>query len=187
LTGVRCRNVPHRWSSSSPQTAELSFGADTTPDDPVALLPLLRAGKTRVIPSVPGRKEPRPYDLFCARHLIENFFSYLIVRVRRQYLENSFPNAALRPTTMTCVHLLPIAEPLRQIPPRNARPIAVEDRLDEQPIILGGRPNMAFTAWKQVFNPFPLVIMQAVTMQRSAPESADPLGIIGIPTWESPN
>src|SRR5436305_13224918 len=84
------------------------------------------------------------------------------------------------------VHLLPIPEPLRQIPPWNARPIAVEHRLDEQPIVLGGHANIAFTAWKQVFNPSPLIVMQAVPMHRSAPESADPLRIIGVPAWESP-
>ena len=41
--------------------------------------PLLAAGKTPVIPSMPGRKNPRPYDkaLYAARHLIENFFCQL--------------------------------------------------------------------------------------------------------------
>jgi transposase len=40
---------------------------------------LLAAGKTPVIPPVPGRKTPRPYDrhLYEARHLIENFFCRL--------------------------------------------------------------------------------------------------------------
>ena len=41
--------------------------------------PLLSAGKTPVIPPMPGRKSLRPYDraLFAARHLIENFFCKL--------------------------------------------------------------------------------------------------------------
>lgn len=41
--------------------------------------PLLAAGKTPVIPSVPGRKAPRTYDreLYKERHLIENFFCKL--------------------------------------------------------------------------------------------------------------
>lgn len=41
--------------------------------------PLLAAGITPVIPSVPGRKTPRPYDhdLYQERHLIENFFCRL--------------------------------------------------------------------------------------------------------------
>jgi transposase len=51
--------------------ADRAFDADKR-----VIEPLLRAGKTPVIPSMPGRKEPRPYDrdLFRARHLIENFF-----------------------------------------------------------------------------------------------------------------
>ena len=54
--------------------ADRAFDADKR-----VIEPLLRAGKTPVIPSMPGRKEPRPYDrdLFCARHLIENFFCKL--------------------------------------------------------------------------------------------------------------
>jgi len=41
--------------------------------------PLLAADITPVIPSVPGRKNPRPYDrdLYEERHLIENFFCRL--------------------------------------------------------------------------------------------------------------
>lgn len=54
--------------------ADKAFDADKR-----VIEPLLRAGKTPVIPSVPGRKNPRPYDraLFAARHLIENFFCKL--------------------------------------------------------------------------------------------------------------
>jgi len=54
--------------------ADNAFDADQR-----VIEPLLRAGKTPVIPSMPGRKNPRPYDgvLFAARHLIENFFCKL--------------------------------------------------------------------------------------------------------------
>ena len=54
--------------------ADKAFDADKR-----VIEPLLRAGKTPVIPSMPGRKNPRPYDrvLFAARHLIENFFCKL--------------------------------------------------------------------------------------------------------------
>jgi transposase len=54
--------------------ADRAFDADKR-----VIEPLLNAGKTPVIPSVPGRKNPRPYDktLFAARHLIENFFCKL--------------------------------------------------------------------------------------------------------------
>jgi transposase len=54
--------------------ADKAFDADQR-----VIEPLLSAGKTPVIPSMPGRKRPRPYDcdLFGARHLIENFFCKL--------------------------------------------------------------------------------------------------------------
>jgi transposase len=54
--------------------ADKAFDADKR-----VIEPLLAAGKTPVIPSVPGRKQPRPYDreLYKERHLIENFFCRL--------------------------------------------------------------------------------------------------------------
>ncbi len=54
--------------------ADKAFDADER-----VIEPLLSAGKTPVIPSVAGRKNPRPYDrdLYAARHLIENFFCKL--------------------------------------------------------------------------------------------------------------
>ena len=54
--------------------ADRAFDADTR-----VIAPLLAAGKMPVIPSVPGRKQPRPYDreLYKQRHLIENFFCKL--------------------------------------------------------------------------------------------------------------
>jgi transposase len=54
--------------------ADKAFDADKR-----VIEPLLNAGKTPVIPSMRGRKQPRPYDreLFKARHLIENFFCKL--------------------------------------------------------------------------------------------------------------
>ena len=46
--------------------ADKAFDADKR-----VIEPLLQVGKTPVIPSMPGRKQPRPYDrdLFVARHL----------------------------------------------------------------------------------------------------------------------
>jgi transposase len=54
--------------------ADKAFDADER-----VIEPLMSAGKTPVIPSVPGRKNQRPYDrdLFAERHLIENFFCKL--------------------------------------------------------------------------------------------------------------
>ena len=54
--------------------ADRAFDADKR-----VIEPLLAAGKTPVIPPMPGRKNPRHYDrdLYAARHLIENFFCKL--------------------------------------------------------------------------------------------------------------
>jgi transposase len=54
--------------------ADKAFDADKR-----VIEPLLAAGKTPVIPNMPGRKNPRSYDraLYAARHLIENFFCKL--------------------------------------------------------------------------------------------------------------
>ena len=54
--------------------ADKAFDADKR-----VIEPLLSAGKTPVIPPMPGRKSQRPYDraLFAERHLIENFFCKL--------------------------------------------------------------------------------------------------------------
>ena len=54
--------------------ADRAFDADKR-----VIEPLHAAGKTAVIPSMPGRKQPRPYDryLYQERHLIENFFCTL--------------------------------------------------------------------------------------------------------------
>jgi transposase len=54
--------------------ADKAFDADKR-----VIEPLRAAGITPVIPSMPGRKRPRPYDrhLYEARHLIENFFCKL--------------------------------------------------------------------------------------------------------------
>jgi hypothetical protein len=81
-----------------------------------------------------------------------------VVRIGSQRLENPLPHATFRPARVPGVDLLPIAEPFRQIPPRNARSIAVEDRFHEPPIVLCGYANMAFSTWKQVFYSFPLVV-----------------------------
>jgi transposase len=54
--------------------ADKAFDADKR-----VIEPLMSAGKTPVIPSLPGRKNQRSYDrdLFVERHLIENFFCKL--------------------------------------------------------------------------------------------------------------
>ena len=63
-----------------PQMQANALLADRAYDaDKRVIEPLLAAGKTPVIPPVPGRSHRRPYDedLYEERHLIENFFCNL--------------------------------------------------------------------------------------------------------------
>lgn len=63
-----------------PQIEAVALLADKAYDaDKRVIEPLIAAGKTPVIPSVPGRSIRRPYDrdLYKERHLIENFFCRL--------------------------------------------------------------------------------------------------------------
>ena len=55
-----------------------------------------------------------------------------------------------------------VAKAFRQIPPRNAGSIAVEDGLDKQPVVLGGYTDMANPAGKQVADAIPLIVSQSV-------------------------
>jgi hypothetical protein len=70
-------------------------------------------------------------------------------------VEHPLPDPGLCPAREPRVHL--IGSP-RQVTPRNAGAIAVEDRLDEQPVIACGHPDRARAAGQQVLNPVPLIV-----------------------------
>jgi len=72
------------------------------------------------------------------------------------------------------VHLLPVAEALRQVAPREAGAVAEEHRLDEQPVVLGRDPDMAISAGQQVLDPLPLIIAQGMAAHGSVPSAAKP-------------
>src|SRR6202521_2377272 len=67
-----------------------------------------------------------------------------VVVIACQQLENALENAALRPSAKALVHDLPVAETRRQITPRNASSISVENGFDEQPIVHRSATHMAF-------------------------------------------
>jgi hypothetical protein len=50
----------------------------------------------------------------------------------------------------------------RQIAPGNARPIAIENRLDEEPIVWRRAADMPLTPGKKILNPIPLIIPQSI-------------------------
>ena len=77
----------------------------------------------------------------------------LIVSVGTEVLEQFDPDAAHGPATEPDMHRFPVAEPLWQIAPRDARSVAKQHRLDKQPIILRRHPDVALTAGQQVLDP----------------------------------
>jgi hypothetical protein len=84
------------------------------------------------------------------------------------------------------MHILPITEPLRQIPPGDAGTVAVKNRLNEQPVIRRRHPDVAFPPWQQVTDAVPLIIPKGIAAHGSTFESVDPLRITRFPPWESP-
>ena len=101
----------------------------------------------------------------------------LIVAIFRQSLEDTLENTALTPPSKARVGILPIAEALRKIAPRNACAIAVEHGLDKEAVVRRSPANMAFAAGKKILDPFPLIVSQSIATHRSAPNQADLLGI----------
>ena len=68
-----------------------------------------------------------------------------IVGVGRQVSKNVLPNSGFGPAAMAAVDVLPITKPLGQVTPGNARPVAIEHRLDEQPVVSRRDPDVALT------------------------------------------
>src|SRR3954454_7688485 len=67
------------------------------------------------------------------------------------------------------MHLDWIAEAFGQITPGNAGTVAVQNGLDEEPVVTCGHPDRALPAGQQVLDPVPLIITQSVAAHRSAP------------------
>src|ERR1700739_1074351 len=73
-------------------------------------------------------------------------------------LEDLLPHTAVGPATEPPMSILPIAEPVWQIAPRDAGTVAIEHRFDESTIVLGGHADLADPPWQQVLDPLPLVV-----------------------------
>jgi hypothetical protein len=99
-----------------------------------------------------------------------------VVGIGRQMLEDPLPDPGFGPPAEPPVHVFPVAETLRQIAPRDAGAIAIQDRLDEQAVVRRGHADMFLPPRQQVFDPVPLVVAQCVAAHRSA-SKADRLRI----------
>src|SRR5690606_32202951 len=92
----------------------------------------------------------------------------LVVSLARQGLEHPCKHAAFTPSPVAPVGGLPVPVPLRQITPGNAGAIAVDDGIDEQPVV-GRRPaDVTFAAGQEVLDLVPLVVAERIAMHVSA-------------------
>jgi hypothetical protein len=73
-------------------------------------------------------------------------------------LSGALDNVLKSPPIEALVSDFPVTETLRQIAPRNADSIAVDNGVDEQPVIGRGPPHMTFAPRKKILDPFPLLV-----------------------------
>ena len=92
-----------------------------------------------------------------------------IVGFRRQVLENTAPYTRSAPSAVASVEILPVAEALRKVAPRDASAIAVDHRLDEQSVVCCCHPDVPIPPGKEVADTLPLIVAKAVASHRSAP------------------
>ena len=90
-------------------------------------------------------------------------------------LENPLPDTGFGPAAEAAVHVLPVTQAFRQIPPGDTGTVAIQHSLDKQPIVRRRAPHMPFSPGQRILDPIPLVIAQSVTMHRSASPKADRL------------
>ncbi len=81
-----------------------------------------------------------------------------VIVIARQQLENALENAALRPSIEALIDDLPITKALREITPRNAGSISVQNGFDEHSIVRRSASHMAFSAGQKILDPIPLVV-----------------------------
>jgi len=87
-----------------------------------------------------------------------------IVVITGQKLENALEDASFGPPVEALVHDLPVAKACWQIAPRNARPISIKNRIDEQSVVRCVTAHMPVTARQKIFDPFPLIVAQSKTL-----------------------
>jgi hypothetical protein len=97
-----------------------------------------------------------------------------IVGVSGKMQEDLLPDTRFGPTAEALMHVLPVTEALRQIAPRHAGAVAVQHRLDEQPVVCRRHSHMSLLSRQQVPDTLPLIVAYAITSHRSAPNRLTP-------------
>ena len=73
--------------------------------------------------------------------MVLSIIAYSLSAVGRRCGKTRFQTPDSGPAAEAAVHILPVAETLRQVAPGDARPIAVEDGFDEQAVVRSGHAN----------------------------------------------
>jgi hypothetical protein len=89
--------------------------------------------------------------------------------IAAQGFENSLPDASFAPAVVTLKNRVRLAEPLGQIAPWSSGLGYPKHGIDEQSIVLGGPPRVAFLTRQMGPDPFPLFVRQFVSPHRFAP------------------
>jgi len=97
----------------------------------------------------------------------------LVVAIGGQVPKDALPYAGFGPAAEPPVRILPVAEALRQVASWYSGTVPVQHRLDKATIVLGGCPDVAQLAGKQVLDPFPLVVAQSIAGHASTFYKAD--------------
>src|SRR2546423_4593967 len=81
-----------------------------------------------------------------------------IVGVSGEMLETLLPETGFGPSAETLMHVLPIAEALRQITPRHTSAITIQHRLDEQSVVRRRHAHMTLLSRQQLPDALPLIV-----------------------------
>jgi hypothetical protein len=87
--------------------------------------------------------------------------------------QDRIPAALLGPPIEPTRHGVVLAESFGQVLPRNAGAGDVQDRVDEEPVILGDPTMLSRLAGEQVFDAMPVGVRDGVAMEHRRPSMAE--------------
>lgn len=90
----------------------------------------------------------------------------LVVAIRRQRLEHTFPNTGMTPSTEALVYRLPFAIALRQVTPVRARAQNPKAAIDKYAVVRPASAGIANLTGKQRRDRVPLSVTQFIPLRR---------------------
>src|SRR5260370_42600409 len=106
--------------------------------------------------------------------MVLSIIAYSLSASAAKMLENLPPDTRFGPSAEALMHVLPIAEALRQITPRDTSAIAIQHCLNEQPVVRRRHSHMTLLPRQQISDTLPLIVTHAIASHRSAPNQLTP-------------